>query len=216
MSLLCVEPGGTRFVRAFAKAFQILKNTIKSSSEAIKKRPSMFLLITDGVTRSKSIEKNSLKAIKKEYKDFKQEVQLITSFKVLTLLLGGKVQKEGSFLKVLMNEMVRAQKYHKKKVKQEFNLLVNYDEILAPTSHFDSFNSQEWQKKNFSNTFSSRRVSRRKKQFNSQIFSYSTLGLRKCRELKFRSGVKRVTLKNSSNNNSNNLKTLLSLHRAAN
>lgn len=122
MSLLCVEPGGTRFVRAFAKAFQILKNTIKSSSEAIKKRPSMFLLITDGVTRSKSIEKNSLKAIKKEYKDFKQEVQLITSFKVLTLLLGGKVQKEGSFLKVLMNEMVRAQKYHKKKVKQEFNL----------------------------------------------------------------------------------------------
>lgn len=97
--------GGTRFVRAFAKAFQILKNTIKSSSEAIKKRPSMFLLITDGVTRSKSIEKNSLKAIKKEYKDFKQEVQLITSFKVLTLLLGGKVQKKGSFLKVLMNEM---------------------------------------------------------------------------------------------------------------
>ena len=117
MSLLCVEPGGTRFVRAFAKAFQILKNTIKSSSEAIKKRPSMFLLITDGVTRSKSIEKNSLKAIKKEYKDFKQEVQLSTSFKVLTLLLGGKVQKEGSFLKILMNEMVRAQKYHKKKNK---------------------------------------------------------------------------------------------------
>ena len=77
----------------------------------------MFLLITDGVTRSKSIQKNTLKATKKEYKDFKQEVKLITSLKVLTLLLGGKVQKKGSFLKVLMNEMVRAQKYHKKKNK---------------------------------------------------------------------------------------------------
>lgn len=68
----------------------------------------MILLLTDGPPKHGSIQKQILEAIKKEVEMFKQEHR-DTTFKVLTLLLGGDGQSK-SFVKKLAQQTVRLPK----------------------------------------------------------------------------------------------------------
>jgi len=79
--------GGTRFIRAFKKAFEILKNTLKSSTKSIASRPSMILLLTDGAPKREKQRADTLNAIKKEVWHFKHEYKE-TNLELLALLFG--------------------------------------------------------------------------------------------------------------------------------
>ena len=98
--------GGTRFIRAFKKAFEILKNTLKSSTKSIASRPSMILLLTDGAPKTKSAEAKTLHAITKEVRLFKDEYK-DTNLKVLTLLFGND-KTSIQFIKKLTRATVKA------------------------------------------------------------------------------------------------------------
>ncbi|XP_068758556.1 VWFA and cache domain-containing protein 1-like [Montipora capricornis] len=82
--------GGTRYIRAFKKAFAIQKHTLRNSSENLESRPSMFLLITDDGPKKKHFQQLVIDALKQEFKEFRKEFKE-TDLKLIVLSFGRKM-----------------------------------------------------------------------------------------------------------------------------
>lgn len=100
-----LHTGGTRFIKAFRKAFEILKNTLESSKKEIASRPSMILLFTDGEYNETINAADIYTDIKKEVEEF-DKAYPNTTFKLLALKFG-KSERGRKFIKKLTKETVK-------------------------------------------------------------------------------------------------------------
>ena len=84
-------PGGTRYLRAFKKVFEILNNTLKSSPKEVATRPVVILLFTDGAPKTKDIKRTVVKSVKSDMEQFRKQYTG-KSLKLLTVALGADDQ----------------------------------------------------------------------------------------------------------------------------
>lgn len=97
----CILLGGTRYIKAFKKAFEVLRHTLTTSSQKIVSRPSMVLLLTNDGPEKKGVQELVMGAVKEEFQRFRNEFKE-TSLKLLIMNFG----KEKKFFDELADATV--------------------------------------------------------------------------------------------------------------